>query len=476
MTDVLLELSRNKLARQFMSRARLPIPMPEGLRRLPGPRVERFLEAKTVLVSGAGSLAESLSRTLSRAGAMSEVASAELAQLFAPAAEAYARPTRLLLSDESQGASEAEALLFDASVLRTPADLKLLYEFFHAHLGRLVRSGRVVILGRPPDAAQTPMAAAASAALEGFTRSLAKEIGGRGATANLVYVADGAEDRLAAVLRFLLSGASAFVTAQALRVSARAAWSAEDPWQQPLSNKVALVTGAARGIGAATARALADEGAHVVCLDRPEDDDALSHVVRDIQGSALLIDISASGAGVQIAHELEHRHGGVDIVVHNAGITRDRRLARMPESTWEQVLSVNLEALLLVTDVLLNEQTLRDHGRIVNLSSISGIAGNVGQTNYAASKAGVIGFTRALAEQLAGRAITVNAVAPGFIETRMTQAVPVLVREAGRRLSALGQGGLPEDVAQAIAFLVEPGAAGLTGQVLRVCGGALIGA
>jgi 3-oxoacyl-[acyl-carrier protein] reductase len=476
MTDVLLELSKNKLARQFVSRAKLPIPLPERLQRLEGPRVERFLEGKTVLVAGAGSLAETVARTLSRAGAVSEVASAELAQIFAPAAEAYARPTRLLLADSAEHAEPAHGLVVDASAFRTVADLKALYDFFHAHLGRLVRSGRVVLLGRPVEAAQTPMEAATCAALEGFTRSLAKEIGGKGATANLVYVTAGAEDRLPAVLRFLLSGASAFVTAQPLHIDARARWSGEDPWQQPLANKVALVTGAARGIGEATARALAAEGAHVVCLDRPEDDDALSHVVRDINGSALLVDISDPTAGLQIARELKNRHGGVDIVVHNAGVTRDRRLARMPETAWDQVLGINLEALLLVTDALLNEQALRDDARIVSLSSISGIAGNMGQTNYAASKAGVIGFTHSLAEQLAARRITVNAVAPGFIETRMTQAVPVLVREAGRRLSALGQGGLPEDVAQVITFLVEPGAAGITGRVLRVCGGALIGA
>jgi 3-oxoacyl-[acyl-carrier protein] reductase len=354
--------------------------------------------------------------------------------------------------------------------------LKRLYSFFHTYLGRLARSGRVVIVGRALENAPTLAAAAAWTALEGFTRSLAKELGGRGATANLVYVADGAEERSAAVLRFLLSTASAFVTAQPFRVSARARFDGEDPWELPLANKVALVTGAARGIGEATARVLAAEGAHVVCLDRPEDDDPLSHVAREIAGSPLLCDVSDPSAASYIASELKKRHGGVDIMVHNAGVTRDRTLARMPENSWDQVLGINLEAVLRITDALLASSTLRDDGRIVSLSSISGIAGNTGQTNYAASKAGIIGFTRYLSEQLSLRGITVNAVAPGFIETRMTASVPVMVREAGRRLSALGQGGLPEDVARAIAFLAEPGSAGLTGQVLRVCGGALIGA
>jgi 3-oxoacyl-[acyl-carrier protein] reductase len=148
----------------------------------------------------------------------------------------------------------------------------------------------------------------------------------------------------------------------------------------------------------------------------------------------------------------------------------------MSENLWDQVIGINLEAVLRITDSLLEHGTLRDGGRVISLSSVSGVAGNMGQTNYAASKAGIIGFTRKLAQLVKSRGITANAIAPGFIETRMTAAIPVVVREAGRRLSALGQGGLPEDVAEAITFLSTPGAAGVTGQVLRVCGGALIGA
>jgi 3-oxoacyl-[acyl-carrier protein] reductase len=276
-------------------------------------------------------------------------------------------------------------------------------------------------------------------------------------------------------LRFLLSKASAFVTSQPLRVSAQASWDAQDPWLQPLADKVALVTGAAQGIGEATARVLASEGAHVVCLDRPDDDAALSVVARDVGGSLLLCDVRDQDAPRIVASHLQEKHGGVDIVVHNAGVTRDRTLARMNEQQWDQVLGVNLEAILRITSALL-EGALHDGGRIVSLSSIAGIAGNNGQTNYGASKAGVIGFTRYLSEQLASRGITVNAVAPGFIETRMTAAVPVVVREVGRRLAALGQGGQPEDVAHTISFLSQPGSAGITGNVLRVCGGALLGA
>jgi 3-oxoacyl-[acyl-carrier protein] reductase len=166
--------------------------------------------------------------------------------------------------------------------------------------------------------------------------------------------------------------------------------------------------------------------------------------------------------------------GGIDVVVHNAGITRDRTLARMKPEVWDSVLDINLGAVVRTTSAL--EPHLRDYARIVCLSSIAGIAGNMGQTNYAASKGGIVGYVRTKALELASRGITVNAVAPGFIETRMTAAIPVAIREVARRLSALGQGGQPEDVAQAIVFLSSPGAHGVTGRTLRVCGGAFIGA
>jgi 3-oxoacyl-[acyl-carrier protein] reductase len=137
--------------------------------------------------------------------------------------------------------------------------------------------------------------------------------------------------------------------------------------------------------------------------------------------------------------------------------------------------AVNLDAVIRTTRALLDRKLIEPGGRIVCLSSVAGIAGNLGQTNYAASKAGVIGFVEKLAPEVAARGITVNAIAPGFVETRLTQAVPVMIREAGRRLSALGQGGIPDDIGQAIVFLATPGASGVTGSVLRVCGGALIG-
>jgi 3-oxoacyl-[acyl-carrier protein] reductase len=333
----------------------------------------------------------------------------------------------------------------------------------------------VVVLGRAPDHRKKVAAAAASAGLDGFVRSLAKEVGRKGATAQLVYVEPGAEDRLESVLRWVLSPRSAFVTGQPIWVTKQAKAVEHRPQTRPLHGKVALVTGAARGIGAATAERMAEEGAHVICLDRPADDGPASQVARQIGGSVLLADVSDPDAPRQIVDEIKARHGGLDICVHNAGVTRDKTLARMKPELWDQAVDINLGAVVRITEALL-EGTLRDEGRVVCLSSVAGIAGNMGQTNYSASKRGIIGFIEQLAPAVAKRGITVNAIAPGFIETRLTAAMPVAIREVARRLSALGQGGQPEDVAEAITFLSTPGADGISGRVLRVCGGAFVGA
>ena len=284
-----------------------------------------------------------------------------------------------------------------------------------------------------------------------------------------------AEGRVDAVLRFLLSPRSAFVTCQPFNVS-KDTKGDDAPTTQPLEGKVVLLTGAARGIGESTARIMAAEGAHVVCLDLPRDDEPLSKVARSIGGSVLLADITDPDAPELICKELNERFGGVDIVVHNAGITRDKLLANMKPQLWDMAVDVNLGAVIRITEKMVSNGVLNDGGRVICLSSVSGIAGNRGQTNYSASKAGIVGFVQSLAPQLAARGVTVNAIAPGFIETRLTSAMPVGIREGARRLSALGQGGHPEDVGQAITFLSTPGAVGITGSVLRVCGGALVGA
>ncbi|MBB4687351.1 3-oxoacyl-ACP reductase [Amycolatopsis jiangsuensis] len=386
------------------------------------------------------------------------------AQLAAAGIEVLAAP-----------ADRHAALVFDATGVKDPAQLREVYRFFHPVIRKIGSCGRVVVLGTPPELAEG-RERIAQRALEGFVRSVGKELK-RGATAQLVYVAEGAEEASESTLRFLLSAKSAFVDAQVIRVGTHLK-TAPVPanWEKPLEGKVALVTGASRGIGAAIAETLARDGAHVVALDIPAQGGDLSTVANRVGGSALQLDITAADAPEKLAGYLTKRHGGVDVVVHNAGITRDKTLGNMTEAGWDAVLTVNLAAQLAVNDTLLGDKVLNENGRIVGVSSIAGIAGNVGQTNYGTSKAGVIGMVNVGAPQLAEYGGTINAVAPGFIETKMTAAVPLFIREAGRRLSSLGQGGLPVDVAETIAWYANPASAAVNGNVVRVCGQALLGA
>jgi len=476
MSDWLVEVGQNKQARTVIRSLGLPVPVPEKLARDKGPWVASPLHDRVVAVGATphAAFVSEIANSLAAAGANPYLEGAESHRAaFDAAGEAYGRPPRNT-ADLAEGV-RVHALVFDASGIAGAGELRSLYDFFHAHLERLARCGRLVVVGRTEHRA-SPERALVATALEGFVRSAAKELGRKGATANLVLATGDAGARIDAVLRFVLSPRSAFISGQPFLVNARArdaGANGKPPFVRPLDGKVALVTGAARGIGEATVRALAQEGAHVVCLDRPADDAATSKLAREVGGTPLLVDVTDGSAPARIADALKGL-GGAHVVVHNAGITRDKTLARMKPELWDQVIDVNLASVVAITQAI--EPELEDGARIVCLSSIAGIAGNVGQTNYAASKAGIIGYVRALAEKFEERGITVNAVAPGFIETRMTAAVPFVVREGGRRMSALGQGGLPIDVAQAIVFFASPGAQGLTGSVLRVCGGSLIGA
>ncbi|WP_431990325.1 3-oxoacyl-ACP reductase [Streptomyces albogriseolus] len=372
-----------------------------------------------------------------------------------------------LPTDESAG--KPAAVVLDATGVRTVEDLDGVHAALHPVVRSVAGSGRIVVLGAPLDTADHHQAAAQQA-LEGFTRSLGKEIGG-GRTVNLVRLTDASAAE--STLRFLLSPKSAYVSGQVIAVGDQESPAPEDA-DRPLTGRTALVTGAARGIGEAVAQALARDGAEVVVLDVPQAEDDARRVAERIGGGVLLLDMTAADAGARIAEALP---GGLDVLVHNAGVTRDRRLVNMPKDRWSPVLDVNLGSVLRTTDALLEAGALRRDGRIVATASIAGIAGNAGQTNYGASKAGVTGFVRALAPRaLAGHGVTVNAVAPGFIETKMTAAVPLLIREAGRRMNSLAQGGLPVDVAETTAWLAHPGSGAVNGQVVRVCGQSLLGA
>jgi 3-oxoacyl-[acyl-carrier protein] reductase len=368
-----------------------------------------------------------------------------------------------------------KALVFDATGIGSSEELREAWAFFHPTIRRIRQSGRVIVLATPPDECDSQAEAIAQWALDGLVRSIGKEVK-RGATAQLVYVSPGAESEIASTLRFFLSPKSAYVSGQMVHVGEPVAEAGETDWEHPLAGKVALVTGAARGIGEAIASVLARDGAHVVGVDVPAQAPELEAVARRIGGSPLTVDITADDAPAAITSYLLEAHGGVDVVVHNAGVTRDKTLGRMTDETWSTVISINLTAPLRIDKELFSRNAVRDNGRIVMLSSISGIAGNAGQTNYATSKAGLIGAVHAWAPGCAAAGVTLNAVAPGFIETAMTAAMPITIREAGRRMNSMSQGGLPVDVAETIAWYANPGSAGVNGNVVRVCGQSLIGA
>jgi 3-oxoacyl-[acyl-carrier protein] reductase len=427
-----------------------------------------------VLLGGqsAARCAPAVARTLAEIGA--EVHTPMVDSLRSAAAAA-GLDARVWGSESAPPEQRFKALVFDATGIGSSTELHEAWAFFHPSIRRVRSSGRVIVLGTPPEQADGARAATAQRALEGLTRSIGKEAR-RGATAQLVYVAPGAEPALAATLRFLLSPRSAYVSGQVIRVSDPVAEIPQLDWEQPLSGRVALVTGASRGIGAAIAETLARDGAHVVGLDVDPQSEELGALMDRLGGSSLTLDITGGGAPERIASHLAGEHGGVDVVVHNAGVTRDKTLGRMSAELWDTVLGINLIAQERIDDELLARDTIRANGRIISVSSISGIAGNAGQTNYATSKAGVIGMVQALAPELRGRGITINAVAPGFIETQMTAAMPIATREAGRRMNSMAQGGLPVDVAETIAWYASPGSAGVTGNVVRVCGQSLLGA
>ncbi len=238
--------------------------------------------------------------------------------------------------------------------------------------------------------------------------------------------------------------------------------------------KTALVTGASRGIGLAIARELGNAGMKVLCVARSEESASRAvDAVRADGGEAMAYgcDVADPGAVRKVAGEILEQHECVDVLVNNAGITRDMLFIRMSEEDWNAVLRTNLDGCFHWTKELSRPMTRRRWGRIVNISSVIGLTGNAGQANYAAAKAGMIGFTKSLAKELAARSITVNAVAPGFIETDMTKDLPDEVRENILKMVPLKRMGEPADIAAMVGFLAGPAAGYITGQVFTVDGG-----
>jgi 3-oxoacyl-[acyl-carrier protein] reductase len=253
---------------------------------------------------------------------------------------------------------------------------------------------------------------------------------------------------------------------------------AADPNAKPivvdLTDRVAIVTGASQGIGKAIALALAGAGAKVVCVARNHDKlTATAEAIRAAGGTAevMTCDVSNSASIDEVVEAVSGKFGRLDILVNNAGITRDTLIPRMSDSDWDDVITTNLRGTFLFTRAATRIMMQKRYGRVINISSVSGLIGNPGQSNYSASKAGMIGMTRTVAKELAGRKVTVNAIAPGFIESEMTAAMgSSIIDEVKKRIPAKRMG-RPEEIAYAVLFLASEAASYITGQVLTVDGG-----
>ena len=378
-------------------------------------------------------------------------------------------------SDKTWSGEKVSALVFDATELDNSASSVKLYQFFKDTIRSVNSHGRVILIGRPPAHCLTSAKKVAQRALEGLSRSLAKELK-NGITVQLIYQELGAENQLESALRFLLSSKSAYISGQTIRLNkSNSKLPSNFSWSKPLTGKKVLVTGASRGIGAAISEVMVRDGAELICLDIPQAREALTTLAKRLNSRVIEMDLASVDAAANLK-KAAAEDGGWDVIVHNAGITRDKTIANMNPEFWSSVVDINLSCQERINDALVSSGGINAGGRIVCVSSISGIAGNRGQTNYAFSKAGVIGMVESLAPTLADQDITINAVAPGFIETEMTTSMPFGIRIAGRRLNSMSQGGLPVDVAETIAWLASPASSGITANVVRVCGQSILGA
>lgn len=393
MSDLYLKLVNTPVGKTAAQSLGLPSPAPlKRLKRVDQP----FVEGNVLIGAGNGARAvTTLGTIIGTSPATLHCASGP--ETLAESARASIKARTLDVTDDVT--EKFSALIFDASGLQKPGELRALYDFFHPTIRKLAPNGRVLVVGQDPHTCRKSPQAAAQQALEGFVRAVGKEIGKKGATANLVWIAPNAENQLDSTVRFFLSPRSAYVSGQAVRIGKADEVKATNP-VAPLAGKVALVTGASRGIGAAIAETLARDGATVIGLDIPAAFEELQKVTSALKGKALACDITDEGAPKLIADFIEKETGGVDFVIHNAGITRDKTLGNMPEHFWDMTIAVNLTAEELIDEALAERKLMRDNGRIICISSISGIAGNFGQTNYSCAKSGVIGYVESMARHL----------------------------------------------------------------------------
>ena len=360
-------------------------------------------------------------------------------------------------------------LVIDAREVSEEAGLKSIFQQLQTDTATLKANGKVVLLTLDPKQVSDVQTKTFQRAIEGIMRSLAKELGAKGRTVNLLRIDKTASmNDLDFPIAFFGSGRSSFITGQAIGISG-------SPHEGSLQGKVCVVTGGAGGIGSETVKRLAEDGATVIIADMPQMEERAKPLLTNqihFFGGDLTKDDQIDG----LLDFVKNKFGRLDVLVNNAGITRDKTLAKMPEHFWDQLIAINLTAVMRLTEKALEQGLIPTGGRVINTSSISGIAGNFGQTNYTATKAALIAFGEGLGNELSAKGITVNAIAPGYIETDMVKTMPFMTRMFAERLTSLAQGGKPSDIAEAVAFLAHPGAQGISGQVLRVCGGSFLGA
>ncbi|MGB0916805.1 MAG: SDR family oxidoreductase [Flavobacteriales bacterium] len=369
------------------------------------------------------------------------------------------------------GTKTAEnALVVDGREVKDEAGLKRVFNELQAGVKNIKANGKVLLYSVQPELLQDVNHSTYQRALEGISRSLAKEVGGRGTTVNLLKLPPNVDlKNYTTPQEFFTSGRSAFVSAQALNLNDAVQSGRE------LSEKICVVTGGAGGIGSATVKRLAAEGATVIIADIPQMEERASSLLNS-NITFMGADLTDEVARKSLLESIKEKHGRIDVLVNNAGITRDKTLKNMPEHYWDNLIAINLTAVINLTEDALAMGLIPEGGRIISTSSISGIAGNFGQTNYTATKAALIGYSASKSKELKAKGITINAIAPGYIETDMVKTMPLMTRIFAERLTSLVQAGKPEDIAEAMAFLTHPGSASVNGQVLRVCGGSFLGA
>lgn len=436
---------QNATLRQLLKTLNIPIPVPPILRRNENAFSDTELESKKIAITGKeNDFLHQLQKNLH-----THISSATIYD------------------------AEIDGLVLSCVGMNQIDELEDIYTTVKNTVNKIAKNGRIVLISKMEY--QTAESIAVQKSIDGFTRALSKEIGGKkGVTVNQLKITNDAPNvqAIAAAAFFFLSDKSSFITGQVIEVNHSIVTNFTTPIQL-LQGKVAIVTGGARGIGAAAAKVLHREGAKVIIVDVPSASEDAQFLANEINGDCKLLDITKPDSATALQEYVLSNYGKLDILVNNAGITRDKTIAKMSIDQWRGVINVNMRALIKLTDTFI-AKGFSENAKVVSLSSISGIAGNVGQTNYSLTKAAVIGYTNALSTLQ--KNIFANAVAPGFIETKMTENLPFFVKEGGRRLSTLKQGGFPEDVAELIGFLASPMSDGINGQCIRVCGGSMIGA